>query len=587
MGGKFQWAFRRYFAVGLVLGVGTLLSGIATTVVSRWEAANNQVRFQRHTEHLATALERSLNRYTDLLWSMGDLYRANPQTVNRKTFATFVERSLYSYPGIQALEWAERVPRSQRAAFEQQIRSQGYPAFQMTELAAQKTLVQASDRDEYFPVTYVEPLAENEAAFGFDLASNPVRRAAIEIARDAGQIIATGRIRLVQEQRDQFGFLVFLPVYKTGTPPNSIQERRHQLRGLLLGVFRISNVVEEALQDLQYNINFYIYDQSALDPGERFLGFYNADTQTLTSIKPQQSKNDIRAAGLCPLPSRCTHSISVAGRAWTVQFQPAAAYPTNLYYSEMATLLSGLLLTAMLALTLLSYQSKLRKTKEISELKLRFFSMASHELRTPLSSILLTAQSLQCNETNLSEQQQKSLQRIHAAAQRMTQLITDILTLTRAEVGKLEFTPEILDISLFCQQLADEMQPSLPQKVRFASNPPIVKAYLDRKLMRSLLTNLLSNASKYSPADCPIDFSLSAQASELVIRVSDQGIGIPVADLPRLYQAFYRGSNVGQTIGTGLGLAVVKTCVDLHRGSITIESRVNQGTTVTVLLPTD
>lgn len=141
--------------------------------------------------------------------------------------------------------------------------------------------MRAGDRPHYIPVIYVEPFTNNEAAMGYDLNSNPTRAAAVQQARDTGEITATGRIRLVQEKRDQIGFLVFLPVYQDARIPDSLEQQRERLEGFLLGVFQVSDVDEESLQDLKYDIDFALYDQSA-SPKEQFLGFYDATRKRVT-----------------------------------------------------------------------------------------------------------------------------------------------------------------------------------------------------------------------------------------------------------------------------------------------------------------
>jgi signal transduction histidine kinase len=292
------------------------------------------------------------------------------------------------------------------------------------------------------------------------------------------------------------------------------------------------------------------------------------------------------AAALCPQATPCTRPLEIGQRQWLVAFEPAATYPLAANYATWATLLMGLLLTGTLVLFLRNLQNELNRTKTLNELKLRFFSMASHELRTPLSTILLSTESLQVNSAHLSEaQQQRSLQRIHLTAQQMSQQITDLLTLTRAEVGKLEFNPELLSVSTFCQQVIDEVQAGVSQPIQFMPLTPSVKAFWDKKLVRSLLSNLLSNAAKYSPPDSPITVSLNHDGQQATIQVCDRGIGIPAPDQTRIQEAFQRGSNVGEIGGTGLGLAIVQVGVSLHSGSWSIDSKEGQGTVVSVTLP--
>lgn len=230
----------------------------------------------------------------------------------------------------------------------------------------------------------------------------------------------------------------------------------------------------------------------------------------------------------------------------------------------------------------------LEQERELGELKLRFFSMASHEFRTPLSTILISAQLLESSSPNWTQEKKvKNLHRIQSAAKTMTQLLTDILTLTRAESGKLEFKPERLDLDKFCNDLVEEVELSsrAQQSIFFISHCSGQNCYLDEKLLRSILSNLLSNAVKYSREDSHIYFTLDCELDKIIFEIQDQGIGISTEDQEKLFESFHRGQNVGDVPGTGLGLAVVKKCVDLQGGSITVQSKVGVGTTFTVTLP--
>ncbi|MBW4459849.1 MAG: CHASE domain-containing protein [Nodosilinea sp. WJT8-NPBG4] len=574
---------RRYSAMmGLTLGLGAGLSVAATLLVSQWEASQRQAQFQQQIENLSTALQRSLNRYTDVLTFLHDYYQVAEEPVSRQTFAGFVARSLVSYPGIQALEWAPLVRRGERAAFEARVQAEGYPKFEITELSPDNQLRRASNRREYLPVTYVAPFLSNEAALGYDLSSDAARAATIASARASGKIMATERIRLVQEPRDQFGFLVVLPLYPSGVVPPDQPTREAEFEGILLGVFRVADVVEEVLQPLSYEIDFALYDQNAA-PERQFLGQYEAAGKTVVAgptslVQPHPA--------MCPRPKDCTRLLTLGQRQWQVVFAPAAAYGLRRSYGAPLTLLTGLLLTCSLALFLHNLQAELVRTRQLGELKLRFFSMASHELRTPLSTILLSAESLREDVArSQAGPAQTKLDRILITARHMGQQIADLLTLTRAEAGKLEFNPVLLDAVSFCQQVIDEVQPQMSQPLSFSHPAGPIKAFWDRRLGRSLLTNLLLNAANYSPSDSSIQISLNSDREVATLTVQDFGRGIPTADLASIREAFQRGSNVGDRPGSGLGLAIVHAAVTLHRGTWHIDSIEGEGTTVTVALP--
>ncbi|HEY9653124.1 MAG TPA: PAS domain S-box protein [Coleofasciculaceae cyanobacterium] len=231
----------------------------------------------------------------------------------------------------------------------------------------------------------------------------------------------------------------------------------------------------------------------------------------------------------------------------------------------------------------------LERERELSDLRLRFFSMASHEFRTPLSTILMSAQVLESSAYNWSvEKCLRNVRRISTAAKHMTQLLTDILTINRAETGRLEFQPQPIDLEQFCQQLLDEIRSTTGSEhtLNFSCQGECHRACFDERLLRSILTNLLSNAVKYSPQGGQIDLALVSESERVTLQVRDHGIGIPVDEHSHLFEAFHRGSNSSNIPGTGLGLTVVKKCVDLHGGTVEITSKVGMGTTFTITLPT-
>ncbi|MCP2730787.1 PAS domain S-box protein [Limnofasciculus baicalensis] len=231
---------------------------------------------------------------------------------------------------------------------------------------------------------------------------------------------------------------------------------------------------------------------------------------------------------------------------------------------------------------------QLEREQELSQLRLRFFTLASHEFRTPLSTVLGAAQTLLLFADEWPKEQiQRSLSRIELAAQRMRQLLNDILTINRAETGKLEFTPILLDVRKFCQNLIKEIQLKTAYQYRIYFREELLEKnlYLDLQLLRNILVDLLNNAIKYSNEGAEVTLELTGTNKEIIFKIIDKGIGIPPSDIPHLFEAFYRGANVEGIPGSGLGLTVVKNCVDVHGGSIAVTSQVGLGTTVTVVFP--
>ncbi|MGC1394728.1 MAG: PAS domain S-box protein [Coleofasciculaceae cyanobacterium] len=239
----------------------------------------------------------------------------------------------------------------------------------------------------------------------------------------------------------------------------------------------------------------------------------------------------------------------------------------------------------------------LAKEKELGDLKSRFVSVTSHEFRTPLTTIMSTAELLEHYEWTKQEKIEQ-LQLIQDAVRQMLQLLEDILLIGTADAGQLRFNPEPLELNEFCQHLVSQIEQgansistnidetSFKQaSIKLICLERTFLACMDKKLLRQLLFNLLSNALKYSPSGGTIELKLTSKGEQAIFQIQDQGLGIPKEDQPRLFEFFHRAKNVGAISGTGLGLAIVKQCVDIHGGSITVDSEVGSGTRFTVTLP--
>ncbi len=234
-------------------------------------------------------------------------------------------------------------------------------------------------------------------------------------------------------------------------------------------------------------------------------------------------------------------------------------------------------------------RNALEKEKELGELKSRFVTMASHEFRTPLATILSSSELLEYYSHKWTEEKKlKHQQRIQSSVKHMTNLLDDVLLIGKAEAGKLEFQPKLLDISQFCRDLVEEVQVTTQSHtINFGTQDQLdnFDGLIDEKLLRHIITNLLTNAVKYSPQGKEVNFNLKCDRNQATFSIQDRGIGISIEDKQQLFESFHRGKNVSNIPGTGLGLAIVKKSVDLHRGTITVESQLEVGTTFTVTLP--
>jgi PAS domain S-box-containing protein len=227
------------------------------------------------------------------------------------------------------------------------------------------------------------------------------------------------------------------------------------------------------------------------------------------------------------------------------------------------------------------------KEQELNALQAHFARVVSHELRNPLNNIYSCAKLVENHAQRWTEEKKGSyLNRIQVNVKRINQLLDDLLLMQRVEAGELKLQLALVDLDEFCRELIAEIKEGAgaDYRITFVSQNQRVGIW-DEKLLRQILTNLLLNAIKYSPKGSEVKLSLISQSESVVFSVQDAGIGIPEAQLERIFEPFHRCSNVGNVNGSGLGLSIVKQCVALHGGEITVESTAGKGTTFTVTLP--
>ena len=236
----------------------------------------------------------------------------------------------------------------------------------------------------------------------------------------------------------------------------------------------------------------------------------------------------------------------------------------------------------------LETRAAVERQRRLNDLRSRFISMTSHEFRTPLATILSAQELLQSYNDRLPPDEKLELyDMIRSGVNRMTRMLERILLLGQAEARMLECHPQDTNLLALCHELISEAKANhLGNRceVLVDCEAGLAGRQFDHALLRHIFTNLLSNAIKYSPFGGQVRLKVYAQGLQTVFEVSDQGIGIPYEEIQDLFEPFHRASNVGSIEGTGLGLATVKQSVDLHGGSVQVQSTVGRGTRFTVLL---
>ncbi len=229
----------------------------------------------------------------------------------------------------------------------------------------------------------------------------------------------------------------------------------------------------------------------------------------------------------------------------------------------------------------------LERQRQIAAMKTRFISVTSHEFRTPMAAAMTAADLLINHAERITQAKRHELHdRIRISMRRMAEMLDEILTLNRIEEGRIRATPQTIDLRQLVMGTIEEIRLADQQTHAIElCAPASVQATVDPAILRHILSNLLSNATRYSAAGTTITVRIETGDAHIRLTIEDLGIGVPAADLQRIFEPFERGSNVGQIKGTGLGLSIVKRSIDLLKGGIDVQSVVDQGSRFTVTLP--
>jgi PAS domain S-box-containing protein len=331
----------RTFLVPLgVLLLGLLATGLLFLGARRAELNAFQAQLERDSALRTESILKELEGCRLISTSLRQFFHASDK-VERHEFTTFTRPLLESHRGIRAFEWIPRVPHGNLPRFEREGRQQLGQDFRFYERGQEEGPRPLTERDTHFPVFFLEPLEGNERALGFDLASDPLRRTALERAQDTGEPAITERLRLVQDPEGSFGFLMFLPVYGKGLPQTTVDQRRRSLEGFVLGVVSTHDLISAALQNTDpIGLSFEFLDLAAR-PGQQFLHRW----------LPRETHQSSWRASFLPQAPRLRKVFPFAGRNWALEFTPTRGYmEQHASLTHWLLLLTGGLASLLLAI---------------------------------------------------------------------------------------------------------------------------------------------------------------------------------------------------------------------------------------------
>ncbi|MGO4549919.1 CHASE domain-containing protein [Lysobacter sp. 2RAF19] len=577
---------------GFALAVLVLIATVAL-VLTAWRAAREnalagaQAEFHGSTSEIVELLQQRLVNYELTIRGGAALFAS----VARPSPAEW-----HAY--VDGLNLAQRFPAMTGLGYAAYVSHYGMQRLQIDTRDAGRgllTIWPRGERERYGPILYLEPrTAENLSAVGFDMYSDPARRAAMRAAMREAMPRMSARVKLVQDLDPKpGGFLMYVPVFPGGLAPPSGVQRESAITGWVYAPIRAKRFVEVGLAPINRTVTFRLYD---ITDGGRDLVY--AD--------PAHREGDAAAF-------HETITVRAYGRQWQFEFasgplETAAPALVPLRTALIVGLLASLLLfgivwslahtelraqrlAARMSLAARRSEARVRalnrslearvetRTRELSEANRELETFAysvSHDLRAPLRAIEGFGRVLEDRYAPVLDDTGRGyLERVRNAAARMSELIEGLLKLSRVARGDL--MPERLDLSRMAGDIIADLRTLDPHRPVTVDIAPTLVATADAAMVRSLLTNLLSNAWKFTREREQAFIAFAQHDDGETFYVQDNGVGFDQAYVDKLFRPFQRLHDDAHFAGEGIGLATVKRIVERHGGTITATGEAGKG----------
>ena len=530
----------------LLLGAGLAL-GTFISVRSREQHTRDE-HLDRVVDRITAAVEARVATYEDAMRSGAALFAADPDVSHDEWRRFSASLDLTGrYPGVNGIGVVLPVEAANAAAFETRAKGD-MPGF------AIKSFGLVSETEDLMVITYIEPLAANREAHGLDIGSEPLRRAAAERARDLGHTAITDRVTLVQDKMGRPGFLMYVPVYASGTVPGTLAERRSQLTGWIYAPFVtepfLSGVVGSMSREVRLEVREL--DSRAADP-------------VVYSEGGRLTGNSER-----------TRVIDIGGRSFALDFERGPAFTHS---ASLAGWMAGMILLVTLVLAFFAarlqnaarrgWEVALRRQEELAlaasrteaaeraaEHRGEIVNLASHELRNPLAVLSLSAELMEAEaEATGMADLAETARAARTAAARAEALVAELLDLNRIDSGRLELAVRPVEVEPMLREVSEMAIAHWgDRRVSLSGLPGTGAAVLaDPDRLRIILRNLVDNAARHSAEGGPIAVSVQADGGLVSVTVEDDGPGIAPTEEGTIFERFRRrrGPQAG---GIGIGL---------------------------------
>lgn len=553
------------------------LSMLGLSVIG-WRNAHVAFKNEQRTvlrsfaDNIESGTRERLVTYEMLLTGAAGLFNSSSRVTPSEWKAFIQNHNLQErYPDVLNIGYASHVQASELDTFTKTVRERALANF---------VIRPSGQRPYYAPVVYLEPAIPADM-IGYDLLADPLRKEAIAYATNHGQSALSSKLDVAENSHGQkiVGFSLFMPVY-TDRQANSAVPSDREVRGYAFARLTIQQFFEDLLERTPGSQNYAIkvYDASR---DEDHAIFESANFADLGSNVETEST-----------------TLSLYGQEWIVDTRTSPdAISESARLRPINTLIAGFLLSLLLAgfvFMLLSSRTRAlnhAKRAEVRDAEDELLSLASHQLRTPATSVKQYIGMLREGFAGtLSSQQMSLIDRAYESNERQLHIINELLYVAKIDAKGIVLTPRKIDMKKLLHDIAHELGATAKkrgQKIRVYMPSRKVTVEADEHCIRMSIENLVSNALKYSHESTTITIKLTVHDEEVRIAIRDRGIGIAPEELPLLFQRFSRIPNeLSQQIsGSGIGLYLSQQLINLHGGSIEVQSVKEKGTTFTVHLP--
>ncbi|MDJ0845379.1 CHASE domain-containing protein [Crocosphaera sp.] len=612
----------RFLSLYLPLVISVFMGGGLSLIVAliHWSSEVYKVKtnFEKQGDHLVEHLQEHIKEYINITQGLGAFYDSSAQ-VTRQDFKLFTRNFLDENLGILGMAWVPRISQKERFLYEKNMRNSGFSDFEIWS----KNQTNLNDKNEYFPVTYGEPQPIYKSVIGLELSSNDVFNSPLEKARDTGEITASQPIDLINGGQ---GFMLYYPVYRRESYPQTIEKRRQEFRGIVYTVYRIEDLIQMTLNHLSSSHpSFYLTNTKTLEENSIIFSF-DINTKKINTSTTIPFTIPLS----CQILLSCRRQLTVADTEWFLTVIPEIN-PKIIVIKSLFVLLLGLGITTLITIYLwktLSEKKDIEKvitertyaliktTKDLektikkrteqlensNEEKSQILDKINHELRVPLNNMLGFLY-LFNNNNNLTAEQKHSLNTIKTNSQYLLNLFDQILEFSNLKSGQVSLQWTVINLENLVTSIFRKFkeQAEMKQlKLNYYIDPeisPYMK--IDENKIRKILINLIDNAIQFTDkGHIIIRFFCDNQAwlinnsndnnidtidqKNLWIEVEDNGTGIPVEIHSKVFEPFFRAS---KNKGVGLGLSITHKLVDLMGGKIYLKSQLGRGTIVQFHLP--